>query len=928
MRSLIKIMALLLFAQMALAQNATINPQAVYILAQGGLFGISGPGKVTLANAGLTNMAIYSFLDSAGATGIEKIFPDYNPPETLYVNYEGDSVRLLNLSQYYRIEFADSIDWRDLDSSWTGTDSFQIIGQEEYIYPTIMTPNDPYWFRQWYLQSAEQYSVKADSAWCYTTGNPHVMVGIVDAGLDRNHPDLSGRQIYAYNVCESSEDISDDQDEIRPHPGNHGTPVTGIIAANGNNDTGVAGLNWKSPIYFAKIAKDNKIVTADLAKGIKAVAGSADIISCSIGSHPPEAAGTFNTFIRSPEAAVCYNAWRKDRIIIASKGNDDSDWFFLPSDLPTVFGVGASTSTGKKTWFSNFGSSVDVVAPGEFIYTIARDGQYTGFSGTSAAAPIVAGVASLVKSYKSDLDADEIEQILEMTAKDLGDSGKDYIFGYGLVQADNALKFVATNKFFRKSNTAVSITTASGSHEHWFYNNGGLPTGMYTAITHKVTAHFDYPEYNFQATPRILLRNRVSSSWSAANPNNEMPFMGVAQGSVTPTACDIYTYAYEIKNILQQTIGWYPCNDPPCDNPNIRVRITVAGVPILQPVSEFDIGNDSQEQAVEIGWFDNNDFEDGWIVRRKIYGTSGAWQIIDTLPASQGGYISLSDSNIVGGETYLYQIKPFGAGQDNVAWSPEASVTTRPNRPLTIATAVSNYAAPSPILISCASNWPHKLSSAEKVSSDDPEEEYAIDSANNCGPLMGNDITIRWSPDHNNKYPITKYLIRRCTPPSMMGISYDAGLDTCIRICPNPVRSSFDIYVYAISSQGDTSLPISRRACTGTVNSCPDTPQREMIEDKYDQDSIFGVLQNSPNPFNTRTQIKFGLGKNTHVRLAVLDILGRTVKIIIDCEMSKGPQSVYWDGTNESGMPVASGIYLYRLETKELTSVKKMILLK
>jgi subtilisin family serine protease len=575
MKSLVRTLVLVIMASASMASDAAIDPNAVFVIAQGGLFDFQGAAKVALADAGLGNMDVYDFLDSAGATSIKRVFPEFQPDDTLFVNSEGDAVHLINLSEYYQIEFADSVDWQNLDSNWAGTDSFQVIGQVTCMAPCLFIPNDTNWNSQWYLQSSDSFSIGADSAWTFTTGNPSVLVGVVDGGLDRNHPDFIGRQISGLNVVEPLKDYSDDQDETWPAPGNHGTPVTGLIAAMGNNITGVAGVNWKCSIYFAKIAANNELPEGAMAKGIAVLGGAADIINCSAGQHPTAWDELTQTFDRNPTAAACYNTWRKGTLIVAGKGNDSSEEFFMPADLPTVLGVSASRSDGRKAEFSNYGSGVDLAAPGVWLYTLARNSGYTFFTGTSAATPLVTGVASLIKSLKPELDADEIEQIMKNTALDRGDPGRDDLFGYGIVRADRALAFTAANRFFRKTNTTLTRTEISGSSPKQFANNGGLATGIYFVKTYRVTAHFDYPEYNFQTPPVILLRDRVSKGWSLANPNNEMPYMQVASGSVTTTSCDINTYAYEVWNGLGQALHWYPCDSPPCQNdPDIRVRIT------------------------------------------------------------------------------------------------------------------------------------------------------------------------------------------------------------------------------------------------------------------------------------------------------------------------------------------------------------------
>jgi hypothetical protein len=350
-------------------------------------------------------------------------------------------------------------------------------------------------------------------------------------------------------------------------------------------------------------------------------------------------------------------------------------------------------------------------------------------------------------------------------------------------------------------------------------------------------------------------------------------------------------------------------------------------VPILHAVSQVDVWNDATKQAIDIGWNDNNDYEEGWIIQRKIYGTSG-WITLDTLPMNGGSYVSHKDYDYTGGETYSYRVRPFGAGQNNVAYSPEFHVTSRPNRPLSMVAHATDYRRPIPVQYGCGSNNLSKLNVMSKVMTDAPPEYDDDTAATNCHALLGNDITVAWSPDPQNKYPITEHYIKRCIPPATMGTIYHVGLDTCLWICPNPERTNLDIYVYGIASNGDTSVPISGGVCTGAVNSCPGAPNREIDSADSVPQTSTEISQNSPNPFNSETTIKFSLGKNTHVRLVVFDILGRIIRIIRDIDLPKGIHKVIWDGKDNSGVPVASGVYFYRIEAGEYKAVKKMILLK
>lgn len=121
--------------------------------------------------------------------------------------------------------------------------------------------------------------------------------------------------------------------------------------------------------------------------------------------------------------------------LVASSGNDATNVTQYPASLPEVITVGSIGEENTLSDFSNFGPSVDVVAPGEDIFTLGFDEEYLYFSGTSASAPLVSGVLALYKEAYPTLSKDEITQMLFDNAKDLGPEGKDEEYGYGLVSA-------------------------------------------------------------------------------------------------------------------------------------------------------------------------------------------------------------------------------------------------------------------------------------------------------------------------------------------------------------------------------------------------------------------------------------------------------------------------------------------------------------
>ncbi|MGH9249620.1 MAG: S8 family serine peptidase, partial [Acidimicrobiales bacterium] len=207
----------------------------------------------------------------------------------------------------------------------------------------------------------------------------------------------------------------------------HGTMVAGIAGARTNNAAGVAGVTWSGRIMPVKVLDASGTGTdADVAAGIVWAADhGAQIINLSLGA--PGASKTLQAAIDHARA--------RNIVVVAAAGNEASDVPHWPAAADGVVAVGATTASGDLAGFSNYGSWVDVVAPGVNITSTAPGGGYAIGSGTSFSSPIVAGVAALAWAAHPAADAVTIASRLSSTAIDLGLPGVDLTFGSGLVDA-------------------------------------------------------------------------------------------------------------------------------------------------------------------------------------------------------------------------------------------------------------------------------------------------------------------------------------------------------------------------------------------------------------------------------------------------------------------------------------------------------------
>ena len=307
----------------------------------------------------------------------------------------------------------------------------------------------------------QQYALdrmRVRDAWAIGTGGSSI-VAVLDTGIQFDHPDLQG--IVAYNAGEmgagkESNGRDDDgngkvddwrgwnfvADTNDPTEDNvHGTWVSGIIGATHDNGIGIAGISWRNKVLPVKIMDANGSGdTADLAAGIDyAVKRGAKVINMSIAGFP---------YTQLVQDAID-RAWASGAVLVAAAGNNRSSSPTFPADFAHVVGVTATQADDELTNWSNYGSWVELAAPGAAVTTTNCNrcngwGDYTAISGTSFAAPNVAGVMALMRGRFPTMTPQAIVDRLLATADDLGYAGRDDRYGYGRVNALRALGGSAT----------------------------------------------------------------------------------------------------------------------------------------------------------------------------------------------------------------------------------------------------------------------------------------------------------------------------------------------------------------------------------------------------------------------------------------------------------------------------------------------------
>ncbi|HWU20377.1 MAG TPA: S8 family serine peptidase [Nocardioides sp.] len=287
--------------------------------------------------------------------------------------------------------------------------------------PTGTTPNDPYFpTGAGALSGGEWGSVKtqAPTAWGTTTGSSNVVVAVIDSGVVASQGDLSPVLVPGWNVLTGTADTADIY--------GHGTEVAGVAVAGSNNGQGVAAYCWQCRLMPIKVYNSSGAYSSDIASGITwAVDHGARVLNISM-------AGTTASSVLS--SAVSY-ATAHGAVVVAAAGNNGNSTPTYPASIPGVISVAATDQTDTPYSYSDYGSWVDVAAPGSTVTTLPN-GAYGAVGGTSIASPAVAGIAGLLLSADPAATPADVANALFTTTDPI--AGSEPI-AYGRVNAARAM---------------------------------------------------------------------------------------------------------------------------------------------------------------------------------------------------------------------------------------------------------------------------------------------------------------------------------------------------------------------------------------------------------------------------------------------------------------------------------------------------------
>ena len=306
------------------------------------------------------------------------------------------------------------------------TGMFTFVEPDHLLRSSSVVPNDPSFPSQWHLSA-----IHTPEAWGVTQGSSGVVIAVIDSGADWNHPDLAPKLVPGWNFVTGTSNTQDSGGDS-----GHGTAVSGSVAAATSNGVGVSGVGWATMVMPLEVMDSSG--SSSYSNLVSAINYAADhgarLINVSL-------CGSSNS--SALQSAIDY-AWNKGTVIFAAAGNGASSNLTYPAAANNVVAVSATDVNGTFASFSNYGSWIDISAPGSNILTTMNGSSYGAWSGTSFSSPIAAGVAALVLSLKPGMSNAALVNLLEQNADDLGVPGFDQYYGYGQVNAYKAVLAAGT----------------------------------------------------------------------------------------------------------------------------------------------------------------------------------------------------------------------------------------------------------------------------------------------------------------------------------------------------------------------------------------------------------------------------------------------------------------------------------------------------
>ncbi|MBK8383376.1 MAG: S8 family serine peptidase [Ignavibacteria bacterium] len=904
----------------------------------------------------ISNDALNSSLNELNA-GLNKMFTDAVKP---LQEFSAGGEKMSDLSLIYIVKYSSSKTIEEAVNLIYNSGEVE-YAQPKYIQQVSFTPNDPSLGSQYYINK-----IQAPAGWDIQQGDTNVVIGIVDSGTDWDHPDLAAniKINYADPINGTDDDgdgyvdnfrgwdlggadynnvVADNNPMIMGSNNNHGSHVSGDASAVTNNGTGVAGAGFKCKIMGVKCAADNDTRgaggTGYIITGYEGIKYAADkgcaVINCSWGGG---GGGQFE------QDVITYATINKNSLVVCAAGNNSSSETFYPAGYKYVLSVASTNSSDIRSSFSNFGSAIDVCAPGSSIYSTLWNNSYASFDGTSMASPIAAGTCAIVKSQFPSYNALQVGEKVRVTCDNIDGSNPTYAgkLGKGRI---NMLRALTINSPSVRLN---SFTVTDGN------NNVPQPNDTLNIVG----VFKNYLDATTNVSAVITTSSAAVTLLNGSSTLGAIPTLGTASNSSNPFKVKV-TGTAATNSIVEFKITYTDGSYSDFEYFSVVVNPSYFDMNVNKIAttinSRGNFGyNNYSANSQGIGFKYNNGasliFEGGLMcavsntkVSDVVRGSDQAVQNADftsiiPFQITQPGIISNQDGNAKfnddGAGATKIGIEINLSSYEFVSIPDEDYVIMKYKIKNTTASAISNFytglfadwdigangdlnkadwdAANQMGYIWRSDNNPGTYVGVSLLSSNNPSY-WAIDNDNT---VAGNPWGIYDGFTDQEKFTSLSSGIGR----TQAGVTAGRDVANVVGSGPYNIPANGEITVSFALIAGDNlnDLKTNAIAAKNKYNLLLSVVNyNSEIPDSY------SLLQNYPNPFNPATKIKFALPTSGFTSLKVYDISGKEISNLLNSNIQAGTYEVLFDASNFS-----SGAYFYKLESNGYIETKKMFLIK
>lgn len=915
-----------------------------------------GLGKGTAVVSASLDM----FLRNFRVQSIQPMFPDVS-------GSDGG----VNLSAFYVATYSSPMDPFSLSKEIAAHPDVE-YAEPWFIYPVdACAPNDPsFASQQWGLAK-----IKADTAWCISTGDTSVVIGIIDTGVQVDHSDLAAN--IWNNPGETGTDgnsndkrtngIDDDSngkiddwrgwdfagsDYMNPTEDNapvptstslsHGTHVAGIASAVTNNGAGVAGVGYKTKILPVKVASDNDsrlggpYITHGFSGIIYAANMGADVVNCSWGGPG---------FSYAEQDWITY-AVQRGCVIVAAAGNSSGETPSFPASYAGVLSVGYTDQNDKKGTNSSYGPSIDVMAPGQAIYNTFYPNAYNTLSGTSMASPHAAGLAGLVKAVFPSYTNLQVAEQVRVNSDNIDSLPINQIWkrklGRGRI---NALKALTRNSPSVRVTSLVVDDSASG-------NNSGFGDPGETIY---VTASFRNYLSPTSSSTMIKLISLDTTKVAVLSGNFAVGAMGTLESRDNSSAPFVVRVKETVNPNSSVVLGFEFSDGAYIDFEGFTILLNPSFTSHRENNIRFSVSNFGS-----LGYYNyvtNASMGDGF---QYPAGTPSALFHASVMVGKDASHLA---DNAYGNTTSATQV------DFRVASGGAFTFSTEREADRVIHTAFTDSG------LSAASRVGLRVTQRSYTYSAVPNNDFVTvryDIKNITGSLIDNayvGVFADWdvidastnliSYDASRKlgyvwadtsvtkfygvslvHPSTAATYRAVDNPTYIYNGFNEAdkfsfLSQPFVLTEGSTRSDWSMILsagpYSINPNetvtvgfaflgGENLDDLRANADAAAANW---TTITAVGDESVETPLTYGLGQNFPNPFNPTTTISYSLAARSNVSLKVYDVLGKEIATLAQGEHEAGEYRVNF---NASGL--ASGMYIYRFVTPGYTEVKKFMLMK